>query len=190
VCEFTAWPQSNASPPPPTHFTPPPSRVPIGNYNFFPLRVNLVASAEERVGLDAQARAAYLKEDGLGGSLLAAPLLDATRVSSAAPITEAQCLGEARDLVPDSHALELSLKRLKGLLDSVAKYCEEVASGAREGDEGVGRAITDTLAAVPPFDADVFKRTFGRTVQDLLLVTYLANLTQAQMKLAEKISQL
>ena len=153
--------------------------MPIGNYNFFPLRVNLVASSEERVGLDAMARAAYLKDDqGL-------PL---ERFTSANPVTDVQCVGEARELAADSFALEMSLKRLKSLLESVAKYCEDVSSGAREGDEAVGRAITDTLAAVPPFDAEAFKRTFGRTVQDLLMVTYLANLTQAQIKLAEKIS--
>ena len=64
------------------------------------------------------------------------------------------------------------------------------ADGAREGDEAVGRALADTLAAVPPFDADAFSRTFGRSVQDLLMASYLATLTQAQIKLSERIAAL
>ena len=98
--------------------------------------------------------------------------------------------GEMRDLDPDVSALEMSLRRLKVLLERVSRYCEEVASGEREGDEAVGRAISDTLAAVPPFEADSFQRTFGRSVQDLLMVAYLASVAQAQIKLAERIAQL
>ena len=145
--------------------------------NFARLRVNLVASAEERVGLDAMARAAHLRE-GQGGS------------AAAAITDESAAAGEMRDLDPDVSALEMSLRRLKVLLERVSRYCEEVASGEREGDEAVGRAISDTLAAVPPFEADSFQRTFGRSVQDLLMVAYLASVAQAQIKLAEKIQML
>ncbi len=143
------------------------------------LHVNLVATAEERVGLDAMARAANLR-DGGGGAAAAAG------AGGSAP----GMLGEARDLAPDAAALEASLRRLRKLLETVSRYCDEVARGAREGDEAVGRAISDTLAAVPPFEADHFQRTFGRSVQDLLMVAYLASLTQAQIKLAERISLL
>ena len=144
--------------------------------------MNLVATAEERVGLDAMARAASLREGGGGG---------AAAVAGGGGGASPGVLGEARDLAPpDAAALEASLKRLRKLLDTVSRYCDEVARGAREGDEAVGRAISDTLAAVPPFEADHFQRTFGRSVQDLLMVAYLASLTQAQIKLAERIALL
>ena len=150
--------------------------------NFARLRVNLVASSEERVGLDAMARAAHLRESS--SSALAGGGGGGGGGGSA------DLAGEMYDLDPDVSALEMSLRRLKVLLERVARYCEEVASGERQGDEAVGRAITDTLAAVPPFDADSFQRTFGRSVQDLLMVAYLATVAQAQVKLAEKISLL
>ena len=149
--------------------------------NFTRLRVHLVASSEERVGLDAMARAAHLREGGAG----AAAGGGGAGAAGAGDIT-----GEMRDLDPDVSALEISLRRLKVLLERVARYCEEVARGDRAGDEAVGRAITDTLAAVPPFDADSFQRTFGRSVQDLLMVAYLATVAQAQIKLAERIALL
>jgi len=151
--------------------------------NFARLRVNLVASSEERVGLDAMARAAHLR-DGSPGAVAAVAAVPTGGLDFA------QCAGEMRDLDPKVSALETSLRRLKVLLERVARYCEEVANGDKEGDEAVGRAITDTLAAVPPFDADSFQRTFGRSVQDLLMVAYLASVAQAQIKLAEKISLL
>jgi hypothetical protein len=154
--------------------------------NFARLRVNLVASSEERVGLDAMARAAHLREisGSSGSSALAAG------GGGGGSSGEAELAGEMHDLDPDVSALEMSLRRLRVLLERVARYCEEVASGERAGDEAVGRAITDTLAAVPPFDADSFQRTFGRSVQDLLMVAYLATVAQAQVKLAEKIALL
>jgi hypothetical protein len=61
-------------------------------------------------------------------------------------------------------------------------------SGKRAGDEATGRAIAEALAAVPLVDAAAFERTFTAGLQNLLMVTYLANLTQAQVKLAEKIA--
>ena len=146
--------------------------------NFARLRVNMVASSEERVGLDAMVRASRLRE---GGVAVAA---------GSGGGGAAELAGEMRDLDPDVSALEMSLRRLKVLLERVTRYCEEVASGEREGDEAVGRAISDTLAAVPPFEADSFQRTFGRSVQDLLMVAYLASVAQAQIKLAEKIQML
>lgn len=143
---------------------------------FARLRVNLVASAEERVAVDAMARSAHLREGAPRGAAPHDPMHTP--------------LGEARELAPDVTALENSLRRLKKLVETVARYCEDVASGAREGDEAVGRAIADTLAAVPPFDADAFQRTFGRSVNDLLMVAYLATLAQAQVRLAERIAAL
>ena len=145
--------------------------------NFARLRVNMVASSEERVGLDAMVRASRLREGGVA-------------VAAGSGGSGGELAGEMRDLDSDVSALEMSLRRLKVLLERVTRYCEEVASGERVGDEAVGRAITDTLAAVPPFDADSFQRTFGRSVQDLLMVAYLATVAQAQVKLAEKIGQL
>lgn len=168
----------------PAPHTPPPSRMDF--VQFSQLRVNIVVSPEERVGLDVMSRAAALREAGDKGSQ---ERFGITPDMSQADL-RALSLGEVRALAPDVAALEVSLKRLRRLLELASRYCDEAATGAREGDEAVGRALADTLAAVPPFDADSFQRTFGRSVQDMLMVTYLASLSQAQVKLAERIAQL
>ena len=60
-------------------------------------------------------------------------------------------------------------------------------SGARPGDEGVGRAIAEALASVPQLTPEAFERGFQAGVQDVLMVTYLTSLMQAQMRLAERV---
>lgn len=104
--------------------------------------------------------------------------------------------GEARELVADSDSLESSLRRLKKLLDTVAGYVEDVASGKREGNEAVGRQIADALASVPVMDADRLAlagatgTSIDTAIKDVLMVTYLSNLAAVHLKIAERIAQL
>jgi hypothetical protein len=61
-------------------------------------------------------------------------------------------------------------------------------AGKREPDEAVGRAIAETLNAVPTVDAAGFDRAFTTALRDVLMTSYLTTITGAQMKLAERIS--
>ena len=139
---------------------------------FTRLRVGVGASTEERVGLDALTKAT------LSGA--SAALASGT---GAAP-------AETVEAGSDLDALEGSMRRLKALIDAALDIVEDTVAGRRAPDESVGRAISETLAAVPAADAGAFERTFASSVQDVLMVSYLAHLTQAQMRLAEKIALL
>lgn len=138
---------------------------------FEALPTTIVATPEERVGIDAMLAHAGLVPTGSSSS-------------SAASGTGS----ELTDVVPDVAALEASMRRLQSLLDASLAYVEDVASGKRPADETIGRAIADTLAAVPTIDAASFEASFSGAVQDLLMVSYLASITNAQMKLAERIA--
>jgi len=59
-----------------------------------------------------------------------------------------------------------------------------------KGDVAIGQAIHDAITAVPKIDVARFKKIFNGTVQDLLMVVYLANLTRTQVALADKITGL
>jgi translation initiation factor 3 subunit F len=132
--------------------------------------VALGAGTEERVGLDA--------------------LVKATLASSTAAVAAGTPPSEVSDAGTDLDALEQSMKRLQGLLETALVYVEDVVAGRRPADEATGRAIAETLASVPTADAASFERTFASSVQDALMVSYLSHLTQAQMKLAERIAAL
>mmetsp|Transcript_14156 Transcript_14156/g.38333 ORF Transcript_14156/g.38333 Transcript_14156/m.38333 type:complete len:284 (+) Transcript_14156:86-937(+) len=93
---------------------------------------------------------------------------------------EPKSIGEGESLVG-------SVQRLEGLLDSVHAYVNDVVEGRQAGDVAVGRYLADTMAVVPRFSRAEFERMFNESVQDSVMVSYLANLMRAQVALAEKL---
>lgn len=93
------------------------------------------------------------------------------------------------DLAPrtDIEGLEASIERTKDLLDHVGKYVEDVLAGKAEANNEVGRLLADTIASVPLMKPGVFEKTFHNGLQDLLMVSYLSQMTRTQLALAERI---
>lgn len=88
----------------------------------------------------------------------------------------------------DLQALERSVGRLQTLLQSAAKYVDDVCEGRLPPNNAVGRYLADTVAAVPRLSRESFERLFVDSVQDILLVMYLSNLTKTQLALSEKLN--
>lgn len=91
-------------------------------------------------------------------------------------------------LTDDPNALQSSMEKLYGLLGSTLDYVDSVVDGKIEPEEEKGRKISDTLAAVPRMRPDVFDEMFHDSLQDLLMVTYLSNITRTQLEVAEKLN--
>jgi translation initiation factor 3 subunit F len=148
---------------------------------FERLKLSIVESTEERVAIDAMAQAALLSEHAL-------PQL---------PLTLSNRLGESRELAPDLQSLESSLSKLKGLVLTAKKFVDNVLSGATVGTEVQGRAIADALSSLPSIDVSQLAgqgtpggAALDTSMKDLLLVTYLTQLAQVQLKISEKLSVL
>jgi len=92
----------------------------------------------------------------------------------------------ADDSSPD--ALKVSMEKLYALLDSTLSYVDSVVDGKVDADADIGRSIADTLATVPRLRPEVFDRLFHDSLQDLLMVTYLSNITRTQLTIAEKLN--
>lgn len=136
---------------------------------FAPLKVAVVASHEARVGVDAILKATA----GASGELSPSAAASAGTMDS------------------EVVSLETSMRRLLSLLDSTLAYVDAVVAGSKGGDEAIGRQIADTLAAVPPtLDPAAFDKQFASAVQDLLMVSYLAQMTTAHMRVAERLQLL
>lgn len=86
--------------------------------------------------------------------------------------------------------LQHSVAQLYQMLETAAAYVDGVVDGDFRVDDHdqMGHQIADTLAAIPKIRPDVFDKMFNDTLQDLLMVTYLTNLTRTQLTIAEKLN--
>lgn len=89
-------------------------------------------------------------------------------------------------ILSDFENLEISMGKLLDLLESCLNYVQKVQSGDIKGDLEIGAAISQAIASIPPLDPD----NFNTSIQDILMVVYLTNLTRTQIALADKINVL
>jgi translation initiation factor 3 subunit F len=88
----------------------------------------------------------------------------------------------------EQEALLVSMEKLYSFLESVSDYVDSVVDGKTPPDAEVGRKVADTLATVPRIRPEVFDKLFNDSLQDLLMVTYLSNITRTQLSIAEKLN--
>jgi translation initiation factor 3 subunit F len=81
------------------------------------------------------------------------------------------------------------MKRLLEMLETTSDHVDQVVAGKITPDNEVGREIAATLAAVPRVRPEVFDRVFNDSLQDLLMTTYLSNLTRTQLAIASKLKE-
>jgi translation initiation factor 3 subunit F len=84
--------------------------------------------------------------------------------------------------------LIVSLERLYNLLDSTLQYVNKVVDGTLPMNAEKGRQISNALATIPRMRPEIFDSSFQNSLQDLLMVTYLSNLTRTQVEIAEKLN--
>jgi len=102
------------------------------------------------------------------------------------PFTASQGLASFTNELYD---LEDSMQNLLSLLDTAAEYVNSVVAGTREANESVGRQISQALATVPRMRSEAFDQMFNTNLQDLLMISYLTNLTKTQMSIAAKLNE-
>jgi translation initiation factor 3 subunit F len=88
----------------------------------------------------------------------------------------------------EEQPLLVSMEKLYKLLETASDYVDAVVEGKTPPDAEVGRQVADTLAAVPRVRPEVFDKLFNDSLQDLLMVTYLSNITRTQLTIAEKLN--
>ncbi len=91
----------------------------------------------------------------------------------------------------ETHALELSMAKLLEMLETCSAYVDGVIANSSYDEPGVeemGREILDSLNVVPRIRPEVFDKMFDDSLQDLLMVTYLSNITKTQLVIAEKLN--
>uniref|UniRef100_A0A4W3JUI1 Eukaryotic translation initiation factor 3 subunit F n=1 Tax=Callorhinchus milii TaxID=7868 RepID=A0A4W3JUI1_CALMI len=90
-------------------------------------------------------------------------------------------------LTSDLQQVGVAASRILEMLVTILQYSEHVLSGKVTADNNVGRFLMDLVNKVPRISAEDFEAMLNTNVNDLLMVTYLSNLTQAQITLNEKL---
>ncbi len=139
---------------------------PLANL-FHELKLVLKSSESERIVLDEM-----IKNLGSGGD------------------GEQQALEEKKDATEDGSGLGLrcSMEKLLSMLETASEYIGKVVDGEVEADDAIGRQIADTLSCVPRIRPEMFDKMFNDSLQDLLMVTYLSNITRTQLSISEKLN--
>ncbi|KAF8076672.1 JAB1/Mov34/MPN/PAD-1 ubiquitin protease-domain-containing protein [Lyophyllum atratum] len=87
--------------------------------------------------------------------------------------------------VSDLEILEQSILTVQGMLDRVLTYVQAVLSGEKKGDPAIGRYLMDTLGASTD---DLEKGGFNASLQDTLMISYLANLVRSQAEVSSRLA--
>ena len=88
----------------------------------------------------------------------------------------------------ENEALKLSMEKLLEMLETASTYVDSVLSNKVTPDETIGRDIFESLNSIPRIRPEVFDKMFNDSLQDLLMVTYLSNVTKTQLSIAEKLN--
>ncbi len=134
---------------------------PLANI-FHEVRLLLKSSESERIVLDKMIRS-------LGGAN--------------APLGE-----EKKDEGASTGSLQVSLEKLLEMIETASDYVGKVVDGKLEADDAIGNQIADTLSSVPRIRPEVFDKMFSDSLQDLLMVSYLSNITKTQLTISEKLN--
>ncbi|KAG6817886.1 hypothetical protein H0H87_001718 [Tephrocybe sp. NHM501043] len=87
--------------------------------------------------------------------------------------------------VSDLEILEQSILQVQSMLDRVLSYVQAVLSGEAKGDPAIGRYLMDTLGASTD---DLNKGGFNASLQDTLMISYLANLVRSQAEVSSRLA--
>eukprot|EP00558_Chaetoceros_sp_UNC1202_P011604 CAMPEP_0197241464 /NCGR_PEP_ID=MMETSP1429-20130617/7487_1 /TAXON_ID=49237 /ORGANISM="Chaetoceros sp., Strain UNC1202" /LENGTH=325 /DNA_ID=CAMNT_0042701303 /DNA_START=112 /DNA_END=1092 /DNA_ORIENTATION=+ len=99
---------------------------------------------------------------------------------------------EKQEQPPDApqteNSLQISMEKLLSMIETASEYVEKVVDGTIDADDGIGSQIADTLSSVPRIRPEAFDRMFNDSLQDLLMVSYLSNITRTQLTISEKLN--
>ncbi|KAF8213855.1 JAB1/Mov34/MPN/PAD-1 ubiquitin protease-domain-containing protein, partial [Mycena galopus ATCC 62051] len=84
--------------------------------------------------------------------------------------------------------LDATLNTVSQMLDRVLAYVGKVLAGEVEGDKALGRYLMDTLGVAPIGEKGGEDKAFNASLQDTLMISYLANLVRAQAEVSSRLA--
>jgi translation initiation factor 3 subunit F len=94
----------------------------------------------------------------------------------------------AAPVVSDIEGLERSVDQTLDLLERVAEYVSNVLDEEREPSNALGQFLMNALSLAPKVDPQNIERDFNNHIQDVLVVSYLANTIRTQIDLSQRLA--
>lgn len=94
----------------------------------------------------------------------------------------------AAPVVSDIEGLERAVDQALDLLERVAEYVNSVLDEERQPSNPLGQFLMNALSLAPKVDPEVIERDFNNHVQDVLVVSYLANTIRTQIDLSQRLA--
>lgn len=93
-------------------------------------------------------------------------------------------------MLSDIDNLQHVLMKLLEAIETCSNYIESVKNNTIQDTYNIYDSILNVLNTIPNIDIYTFQSLFTNNIQDLLMLIYLANLTQTQINVAEKVAGL
>ncbi|KAK0256107.1 hypothetical protein LTS09_009037 [Friedmanniomyces endolithicus] len=88
----------------------------------------------------------------------------------------------------DLETLERAIEQVLEMLERVSNYVSDVLDEEQQSSTALGQFLLNTLALAPKVDAEDIERDFNNHIQDVLLVSYLANTIRTQIDLSNRLA--
>ncbi|KAL2004023.1 hypothetical protein VTN02DRAFT_821 [Thermoascus thermophilus] len=88
----------------------------------------------------------------------------------------------------DIEALERAIEEVLGMIDRVSRYVESVIDEEAPASTALGQFLLNALALAPKVEPADIERDFNNHIQDVLVVSYLANTIRTQMELSNRLA--
>ena len=94
----------------------------------------------------------------------------------------------AAPVVSDIEGLERSVDQTLDLLERVSDYVSNVLDEEREPSNALGQFLMNALSLAPKVEPQDIERDFNNHIQDVLVVSYLANTNRTQIDLSQRLA--
>lgn len=91
-------------------------------------------------------------------------------------------------LVSDIEGLGRSIEQTMSLLDRVSEWVNGVLDEEEEPNNALGQYLMSALSLAPKVDASQIEHDFNNHIQDVLMVSYLANTIRTQIDLSQRLA--
>ncbi|KAK4168890.1 putative eukaryotic translation initiation factor 3 subunit [Cladorrhinum sp. PSN259] len=176
IQNFFASPETGTFPHPAVHLT-------ISTDAGAPISTKTYVSAPVAVSADRAAESCLFME--VPHKLL---VNDSERAALSTVTTAAQSEDRSAPVISDIENLALSLEVVSDMLERVSGFIGEVLDEERDGSHALGQYLMNSLSLAPKVSPLQIENDFNNHIQDVLMVSYLANTIRTQIDLAQRLA--